>query len=293
MLIRESNVKIENNKVVLSCLILSVIYDWETKENSEYIKRYIEVLLDSYNLTTEKYEIHHIIPICLFKDENHKNRRQAKPLADAFEENKIKLSYTNHLIAHYYLWKIFNTYDFKHAIETLCYKKEIENITLDEIMMIGKIKEECKEKNQTEEELKEKKRLLDKEYNQTHKEEVSLKNKIKYEKNREQRILKARMYREENKDEILARGKRASYDLIKNEICTFNALQVRVKRYKEKYKGIKGKYCIIEPSISFEEFQKLDESTQQSLRNSVIKKLESIYPNLFNSQSTDSTIFDL
>lgn len=160
-------------------------------------------------------------------------------------------------------------------------------------MMIGKIKEECREKNQTDEEFKLKKKAINKEYNRTYKEEISLKNKIKYEKNREQRILKARTYREENKDEILARGKRASYDLIKNEICTFNALQVRVKRYKEKYKGIKGKYCIIEPLISLEEFQKLDEITQKSLRNSVIKKLESTYPNLFISQSVDPTIFDL
>lgn len=75
---REPNIKIENNKVVLSCFVLSVIYDWMTKENSEYVEKYIEVLLDPSNLIAEKYEVHHIIPICLFKDKKHRNRKKCK-----------------------------------------------------------------------------------------------------------------------------------------------------------------------------------------------------------------------
>ena len=111
-----SNVIIENCQVVFSKEILEYFKNIETEENKEWIEKYFQVLSDQSNINSEKYNIHHIRPCFTFKDENHKNRKETQKLGDNFNGNKIKLSIYNHIMAHYYLWKIYNNDDSKCAI---------------------------------------------------------------------------------------------------------------------------------------------------------------------------------
>ena len=57
-------------------------------------------------------------------------------------------------------------------------KTYIDNLTEDELKEIATLKEECAKENQTQEEYKLKKRLSDKNWNKTHKKEVSEKNRL-------------------------------------------------------------------------------------------------------------------
>ena len=74
MPIRKANVKIENNKVVFSQEIINYFESLRNEETSEWIDKYFDVLSDPSNFDAEKYNIHHIIPCCTFKDKNHKTR---------------------------------------------------------------------------------------------------------------------------------------------------------------------------------------------------------------------------
>ena len=74
---RKSNVKIENGKVVLSDEVLKIIESWRTEENSIWIDKYKLILLDTSNISAEKFRSHHIIPVFLFKDEIYSNRKKS------------------------------------------------------------------------------------------------------------------------------------------------------------------------------------------------------------------------
>lgn len=244
---RNSTTKVIDGKVVFSKEILKYFESLRNEETSEWINKYFEVLSDENNLICEKYNIHHIKPVFTFKDETHKNRIEAKPLADSLNENKIRLSIYNHILAHYYLWKIFDNWDSRHAIQQMVNGKKmyIENLSEKELKEIAKFEEECSKENQTQEERKLKKRLENKNWNKTHKKEVSEKNRLKYQKHREDILTKSRKYRTENHDEILARGMRKCYDPKENNYCTLNALKARKKRNKEKYKDVKPIECLV------------------------------------------------
>ena len=158
MPIRKANVKIENNKVVFSQEIINYFESLRNEETSEWIDKYFDVLSDPSNFDAEKYNIHHIIPCCTFKDKNHKTREECEKVADKFNENLIKLSIHNHFYAHYHLWKIFNDVNSKTAFQRMCGQgKYIDNLTEDELKEIATLKEECAKKNQTEEDRKKKK----------------------------------------------------------------------------------------------------------------------------------------
>lgn len=271
---REPNVKIENNKVILSSLILIALSDLETEENSEYLKKYKELLLDPSNLIAEKYEVHHIIPVFAFKDKIYRNRELTESIADRFDENKIKLSYSNHIIAHYYLWKIFNNWDSKRAIQKLCNELDVENLTEDEIIMIGKFEEECRKKNQT----KEERAYVYKKWVNNNQDWLKTYKKGWNEKNKERN-------KETNKKWISKHKKRYSeyqksythqlcYDHIAQNGCTYETLRWRKRKNKDLYKNIKPSKYIIRPTISFEEFQKLDDLTKESLLHNFIKTLQ-------------------
>ena len=170
-----STVEIKDGKVLFSKEILEYFEDLRNKETSEWIDKYFEVLSDENNLTAEKYNIHHIRPCRTFKDKEHKNRKQTKPLADKFNGNLIKLSVYNHLVVHYYLWKIFDNYDSKNAFQHMCgVKIYIENLSEDELFKIALLQEECVRKNQTKEEKKE----YNKKYHNEHKEKFDKHRKI-------------------------------------------------------------------------------------------------------------------
>ena len=218
MATKKPNTKIENGKVVFSKEILDYFESIRTEENSEWINKYFEILSDLSNFDAKKFNIHHIRPVFSFKDENHKNRKEAKGLADEFNENRIKLSIYNHILAHYCLWKIFNNWDSKHAVHQLCDINDCEILTETEIKEIARIKEDCTKENVTEEETKEyqknyrkvnKERLNEysKNYCEINNEELKRKWKEYYYKHRDKYLEEKRNYNYTNSKEISERNK--------------------------------------------------------------------------------------
>ena len=53
-----------------------------TDENYEWIVKYFNVLMKEENKTAEKFNNHHIRPAFTFRDDNHKNRKETKSLAN-------------------------------------------------------------------------------------------------------------------------------------------------------------------------------------------------------------------
>lgn len=263
---KKSNVKIENGKVILSDEVLSYFESWKTEENSEYIKRYKEVLLDSSNLEDNEFDIHHIIPAFIFADETHTTRNEMLSVADNIEGERIKLSHNNHILAHYFIWKIFpNEEKARRAIYMMLGKiKNFKNITENEIKLLNEIRSECKQTNLTEEEIKERDALYSRNYQKNNKEKVSATKKKYYHENRDDILKKKKIYGEENKDEI-SKKKKKHYlenkdDILRRErirnyqlcfdpkeenVCTYNTLHGRKQRHKEKYKDVIVKDCII------------------------------------------------
>ena len=264
-----STVKIVDGKVVFSEEVLSYFESIRNEENSVWIDKYFEYLSDENNLTATKYNLHHIRPCCTFKDEEHKNRHETQPLGDEFKGNIIKISVYNHLLAHYCLWKIYDDWDSKNAIQKMCgQKKYIGDLTEDELTEIAKLKEECAKENQTEEEKKNYRKEYywnDREgaiqranewaennqdrvkknkdnWYQRNKEKISQKNK----ENREELRIKERKRRHKNKERIAELDARPCRDPIReNEICTWNALKKRKHRNKELYKDVILPNCLI------------------------------------------------
>ena len=280
---RNSTTEIKNGKVVFSKEVLSYFENIRTEENSAWIDKYFEYLSNEENLTAEKYNGHHIIPCFTFKDETHRTRKETEPLANKVEGNIIKLSIYNHILVHYCLWKIFDNYNSKHAIQyTIGKDKEINDLSENQIKEIARIREECAEKNQTEEEMKEKQkeyrmsergkesqRKRSAKYNNSHKELVSKRKKKYRETHKEERSQYWSEYYKNNKDEIYKNKKeyrknnkekcqeyskeyndkyfkRLCYDPIKNDYPTLGALRGRIYNHKELYKNIIPTECIIE-----------------------------------------------
>ena len=255
-----STVKIVDGKVVFSEEVLSYFESIRNEENSVWIDKYFECLSDESNLVATKYNLHHIRPCCTFKDEEHKNRRKTQPLGDAFKGNIIKISVYNHLLAHYCLWKIYDDWDSRHAIQRMCgQKKYIGDLTEDELKEIAKLQEECAKENQTKEERdkylkeyeenrKEKRKIYTKEYDKRNKDKIAEYDKNRYEKNKEKMLKRQKELRKNRKDKIAEydkkRNSRMCYDPKENDFCTYSALQARKKRHVEKYKDVIIQDCI-------------------------------------------------
>ena len=248
---KKPNVKIENGKVILSDEVLSYFKSWETEENFEYIKRYKEVLLDSSNLVDDEFDIHHIIPAFIFADETHTTRNEMLSVADNIEGERIRLSHNNHILAHYFIWKIFpNEEKARRAVYMMLGKiKNFKNITENEIKSLNEIRSECKQTNLTEEELKERDALCSRNYLKNNKEKVLAKKKKYYYENRDDISKKRKKHYLENKDDILRRermkNKQLCFDPKEENVCTYNTLYRRKYRNKEKYKDIILKDCVI------------------------------------------------
>lgn len=186
-----------------------------TDENFEWIEKYFNVLMKSENEYAEKFDMHHIRPCCTFKTNTRTKRAETKPLADKFNGNLIKLSVYNHIFAHFYLWKIFNTRDSKVAFQRMCGQSHyVDNLIEKELDEIAKLKEECAKKNQTKEELKKikkqyhennKEKILKrkKERYQNNKEKILKKNRERYQQNKEKKLKQQKEHRENNKEDIL------------------------------------------------------------------------------------------
>ena len=250
---KKPNVKIENGKVILSNEVLNYFKSWETKENSEYIKRYKEVLLDSSNLEDNEFDIHHIIPAFIFADETHTTRNEMLSVADSIEGERIKLSHNNHILAHYFIWKIFpNEEKARRAVYMMLGKvKNFKNITENEIKLLNEIHSECKQTNLTEKEIKERDALYSRNYLKNNKEKVSATKKKYYYENRDDISKKRKKHYLENKDDILRRermkNKQLCFDPKEENVCTYNTLYGRKSKNKEKYKDVILKDCVIQP----------------------------------------------
>ena len=249
---KKPNVKIKNGKVILSDEVLSYFKSWETEENFEYIKRYKEVLLDSSNLVDDEFDIHHIIPAFIFADETHTTRNEMLSVADNIEGERIRLSHNNHILAHYFIWKIFpNEEKARRAVYMMLGKvKNFKNITENEIKLLNEIHSECKQTNLTEKEIKERDVLYSRNYQKNNKEKVSATKKKYYYENRDDISKKRKKHYLENKDDILRRermkNKQLCFDPKEENVCTYNTLCGRKYRNKEKYKDIILKDCIIQ-----------------------------------------------
>lgn len=262
--------KFTENLIYSQYFSFEVLYYFDsisTKDNINWIIKYFNLLIKTENQNSTKYHNHHIIPCLIFKDENHKNRKYTLPLADNIKENLIKLSICNHIKAHYYLWKILNTWTSKHAVQQLCQMENIENFTDKEINEICIIKEECAKKNKTEKEKKE----YHKNYYSNNRDNI-LKNATKWVKehidqvkknksnwyqrsredilkerkdNRPKYLEKERNYRHAHKERYKELNTRPCYDPIRKEYCTWNALKKRRHRNKNLYKDVILTECLI------------------------------------------------
>ena len=141
-----STVTITENQVIFSKEILEYFESLRNEETNEWVDKYIEVLSDTSNFDALKYNIHHIKPVFTFKTDKLNTRRKADKIADKFNGNLIKLSIYNHILAQFYLWKIYNNYETKTPLCYLFHKSEtINELTEDELKIIAKFAEDIGE----------------------------------------------------------------------------------------------------------------------------------------------------
>ena len=250
-----------------------------TDENYEWIVKYFNVLMKEENKTAEKFNNHHIRLAFTFRDDNHKNRKETKSLANEVNGNIIRLSVQNHIKAHNYLRFIFKNTIYegyaRSAIYIICRKRNVENFTESEIDEIAKIIEDCAKENKTKEERKQydkqwylenRDRLLErgKAYAEANKEKRSANGKKWYKENKErhdawqkewnnnhkeERKESSRKWRENNRDNIRKnenkRNVRMCIDPTNGTTCTYGTLRSRKKRNKEKYKDVKPIECLV------------------------------------------------
>ena len=280
MTTRKSNVKIENGKVVFS-QVLEYYESIRTKENSEWIDKYFEVLSDISNFKDLIYDIHHIIPCFVFKDKIHKTRKETEFIANSINGNLIKLSLRNHRLAHYYMWKIFNNESSRRVIYIICGKnKNVEHYTENEFKEFNMIINDCRKTNRTKEKRKEYMKIYSKKRREENKDKIKIEKQEYYIKNKNRELERVRNYRKNNIEKIRAydrernkknkemksqkaklnyknnREKKLSkqkeyqnqlcIDSIKKDKCTLQALQKRKRKNKDLYKDINPKDCIIQ-----------------------------------------------
>lgn len=148
---RKSTVKIENNKVVFSKEILEYFESLRNETSNKWIDKYFNVLSDTSNFNAPKYNIHHIKPVFTFKTDELNTREKAEKIADKFSQNLIKLSIYNHILAHFYLWKIYNNQESKIPLNYLFKtSKIIDELTEEELKKTAKLIEEFSKENKSE-----------------------------------------------------------------------------------------------------------------------------------------------
>lgn len=213
-----STVTIIENQVIFSKEILEYFESLRNEETNKWVDKYIEVLSDTSNFDAPKYNIHHIKPCWLFKDETHKTRRKQEKLANVVEGNRIKLSIKNHIKAHYYLFRIYNDRSSKSSLSCLCqYIPKLANMTEDEINEIAEMIEFYKSTNQTEEE-----------------------KQAYIEEHREEACIRAKNWTKNNKERSSAYHK--NYKKINKEACKERDKKYREKN-KERFKAKDDKPC--------------------------------------------------
>ena len=232
-----STITITENQVIFSKEILEYFESLRNEETNEWVDKYIEVLSDTSNFDAPKYNIHHIKPVFTFKTEELNTRRKAEKIANKFSGNNIKLSIYNHILAHFYLWKIYDNNETKYPLFYLFNtSKTINELTEDELKIVAKLTEDVAKTNLTEEEKKENLRK----YTSTRKDKNRESTRKSYRKHREKRLAYNQEYRKTHKELISENGKkwreknkeyRSEYD--KNYYKTHKEER---KQYKELHK---------------------------------------------------------
>ena len=199
-----STVTIIENQVVFSKEILEYFKSLRNEETNEWVDKYIEVLSDTSNFDAPKYNIHHIKPVFTFKTDELNTRKKAEKIANKFNGNMIKLSIYNHILAHFYLWKIYNNYETKNPLNYLFNtSKTIDELTEDELKIVAKLTEDVAKTNLTEEEKREKQRKYENEHKDKKLESTRKSNK----KHREKRRAYQQEYNKTHKDSIHKKNK--------------------------------------------------------------------------------------
>ena len=200
-----STVEIIENQVIFSKEILEYFESLRNEETNKWINKYIEVLSDISNFDAPKHNIHHIKPVFTFKTEKLNTRRKREKIANKFNGNLIKLSIYNHILAHFYLWKIYDNYETKNPLKYLFNThKTIDELTENELKNIAILVEEVAKTNLTEEEKKEKQ----KRYTSNRREKNKLSVRKSYRKHREKRLAYNQEYRKTHKELISENGKK-------------------------------------------------------------------------------------
>lgn len=240
--------------------------------------------MEPSNLTASKYEVHHIRPIFTFKDETHTNRNECIKFANQFNENLIRLSIKNHMIAHYFLWKIFDNKDSKCAFQTMyTFGKEINELTIDELNEIAICKEDCSKHNKTDEEISQYK----KEWWQSHRESEILKKRKNYNENKDVILAKQKEYYRENKDFLKSRREtqkeklkayRIMYDSTHRDVARERAN----KRYHSKKEELRKQQNDYNLQLCFDPYRK--RICTVGALNSRKARNKELYKNIIQSQ---------
>lgn len=161
-------------------------------------------------------------------------------------------------------------------------KKNIDELSENELNEIALMKEECAKKNKTKEEkakdskeyrIKHKDRIKErkKKYNEENKDKKS-KWEANYRKKHAKEIAK---YKEENREHLNKQAKeyfsQKCYDSKENNICSLRALQKRKRIHVEKYKDVVPKDCIFKTEEEYLQ-KKKELYDEEKERNEFIKK---------------------
>ena len=254
------NTKIINGKVEFSKEIIECFENLRTEKTSEWIDKYFNILSDSSNINSLKYRKHHIIPCFFFKDETHKNRRETLPLANDIEGNLIKLSISNHIKAHYCLWKIFiDNHDAKIAIQQLCKLEDVTCLTSENIDEISKIEEECAKENITEKEKKERIRKYLAEWGKTENGKISLKKRSEKYEHSEHGKNKRKKYRTSEEGKASLKRRQLKYrnsEKGKTTIANWKKSENGKKSLEKYTKSEKGKATILKNVKKYQQTEK-------------------------------------
>ena len=130
------------------------------------------------------------------------------------------------------------------------YEDNKEEISEKSKKRYEKNKEKILKRNKTwKENNKEKRKEHGRIYRKNNKERISKRGKEWYEKNKEKKLKQGKERYEKNKKEILEKRKIRNHkkciDPIKGDECTYQTLNARKHRNKEKYKGVIASKCII------------------------------------------------
>ena len=89
-MLREKFTENLNYSQFFSFEVLDYFDSIATNENYEWIEKYFDILMRKENKIAKKFNDHHIRLAFTFRDDNHKNRKETKLLANKVKGNKCR-----------------------------------------------------------------------------------------------------------------------------------------------------------------------------------------------------------